>query len=591
MSRREALLSALAVFVVALAVRAWAATQITFPRPEDVAYYVGVARNLLEGRGLTTDAIWSFQTPPLSFPRAAFEVWLPLPSFLAAIPMALLGTTFAAAQWSSIVVGSTVCVLAWRVAADVAAARAFPAGRARTLALGAGLASAVYLPLVLASVQPDSTMPFAAFVLAACLLMARLGRRISLEGVRQEGIEAFVARTQHNLAWRSRQRVSLGVLIGLAALTRNEAIWLAATFAIVEWSNVRGAFQRLSDRLGAWGINVIPVALVSILTFAPWAFRDWIEFGSPFPGQALTNALSLQGTDIFAWQDRPTLSRYLAAGLPRLLELRWIGLEHNVTSVLLLLGVPLSVLGLFGLPLAWRRSAASASAASPPGAAATPVPAAPDPLRPLIIFSVLTFLVASLVFPVSTTWGTFLHAAGAIHVLLVISALLVLDRLIAWVGARRGWTRPVAWLGPAFAIAGCLLFSAVILPGDGRLARGTGDRYALLAEAFGDPGFEANLASEPGPVITDFPIWFAEATRHHTLGLPNEGPESILNLASSFDPPARLLVVEASNGGRWPAAILRGEPFSDCFLPLTLPDPPSDPGALDGVLVFRIRCP
>src|SRR6266508_3851301 len=98
MSRREAALSALLVFAVALAVRAWAASQLTFPRPEDVAYYVGVARNLVDGRGLVSDAIWSFQTPPLSFPRPAFEVWLPLPSILAAIPMKLFGPTFAAAQ-------------------------------------------------------------------------------------------------------------------------------------------------------------------------------------------------------------------------------------------------------------------------------------------------------------------------------------------------------------------------------------------------------------------------------------------------------------------------------------------------------------
>src|SRR5215212_11712999 len=155
MSRREAVLSAGVVFFVAVVVRAWAATQVTFPRPEDVAYYVGVARNLLEGRGLTTDAIWSFGTPPLSFPRPAFEVWLPLPTFLAAIPMAIFGTTFAAAQVSSIVVGSIVAVLAWRLGADVAEARGFPPGRARTLALGSGLTAAVYLPLVLASVQPD----------------------------------------------------------------------------------------------------------------------------------------------------------------------------------------------------------------------------------------------------------------------------------------------------------------------------------------------------------------------------------------------------------------------------------------------------
>lgn len=605
MSRREAILSAAAVFLVALVVRAWVATQITFPRPEDVAYYVGVARNLIEGRGLVTDAIWSFQTPPLSFPRPAFEVWLPLPSVLAAVPMTLFGTTFGAAQVSSVVVGSIVAVLAWRLAADVAEARSMPVGRARTLALGAGFTAAVYLPLVLGSVQPDSTMPFAALAIGSCLLMTRLSRRISLQGIREEGIRSFVDRTVRDLERRSRERVALGVVLALAALTRNEAIWLALTFAIVEWTNVRQTFSRLSDRLGAWGINVIPVALVAILTFSPWALRDWLVFGSPFPGQALTNALSLDGRDIFAWQVQPTLSRYLDAGLPRLLELRWIGTVHNVTQVLLLLGVPLSILGLLGLPLVWRggrvsrndassaldRRASDRPAVDPSSVHPSSVDRpSVDPLRPLLIFSILTFAIASLVFPVSTTWGTFLHAAGAIHVLLVISALLVLDRFIGWVGSRRGWTNPVAWLGAAFAIAGCLLFSGVLLPGDGRIAQQTGTRYAELAAALADGRAGVVLADERGPVMTDFPIWFAEATRHHTIALPNESVESILDLARSFDPPARLLVVDAANGGVWPRVIIDGEPGSECFVPLELPDPPANPGALDGILVFRIRC-
>ena len=65
----------------------------------------------------SSDAIWSFQTPPLVFPRPAFEVWLPLPTFLAAIPMALFGPTFAAAQIVPVLVGSIVPVLAWRLGA------------------------------------------------------------------------------------------------------------------------------------------------------------------------------------------------------------------------------------------------------------------------------------------------------------------------------------------------------------------------------------------------------------------------------------------------------------------------------------------
>src|SRR6185369_8594505 len=237
----------------------------------------------------------------------------------------------------------------------------------------------------------------AVLALLACLLMTRLSRRISLEGAR-EGIEAFVRQTERAVVRRSRWGLALAVVLGLAAMTRNEALWLALTFALIEWGNARASYSRWSDRFGAWAIRVIPVGFFAFEVFLPWAYRDWVAFGTPFPGQALTNALSLDGRDIFAWQSPPTLSRYLAAGLGKLVEL-------------------LSVLGLFGLfPMVRRRPADTSSE--------------PDPLRPLLIFSVITFLVASLVFPVSTTWGTFLHAAGAIHVLLVISALLLLDAAI-----------------------------------------------------------------------------------------------------------------------------------------------------------------
>ena len=135
MNRREAILSALLVFGIALVARVVFASQIVFPKPEDTAYYVGVARNLVEGRGLVSDALWSFQTPPLIFPRPAFEVWLPLPTYVAALPMAVWGTTFASAQVSSVLVGSIVPVLAWRLAADVAAERGMSTLRASDIGL------------------------------------------------------------------------------------------------------------------------------------------------------------------------------------------------------------------------------------------------------------------------------------------------------------------------------------------------------------------------------------------------------------------------------------------------------------------------
>ena len=158
MSRRELWLSVALVGFAALVMRLVAASFVSFPIPEDTAYYYGVARNLVEGRGLVSDAMWSFQTPPLTLPpRAAFEVWMPLPSLLVAIPMAIFGTDYRVAQLVPVLLGSLIPVLTWRLAWDVAAERGLSPARSRVLAIGAGLTAAVELPLVLHSTLTDST--------------------------------------------------------------------------------------------------------------------------------------------------------------------------------------------------------------------------------------------------------------------------------------------------------------------------------------------------------------------------------------------------------------------------------------------------
>ena len=108
---------------------------------------MGVARNLVEGRGLVSDALWSYATPPLVFPRPAFEVWLPLPTFLSAIPMALrcsapipFETAMRAAQVVS-VLARAPCSRSSPGGSPRTSReeRGLPRGRARTLAIGTGL--------------------------------------------------------------------------------------------------------------------------------------------------------------------------------------------------------------------------------------------------------------------------------------------------------------------------------------------------------------------------------------------------------------------------------------------------------------------
>lgn len=550
MTRREGILTALGVFAVSLLVRVVVAAAIEFPKPEDTAYYVGVARNLAEGRGLVSDALWSYGTPPLVFPRPAFEVWLPLPSLLAVIPILLfagpapipLDAAMRAAQVVPVLAGAILSVLAWRLAADVAAERGLSMGRARILAIGTGLTSAVYLPLLLHAALPDSTILFGALALGAFLLMVR------------------VLRDPRGARFRDPRLLGIGVLLGAAALTRNETAWMAVVWAWMAW--------RLPDRPRLERFRLIAVvAVVSLVVFAPWAARNAAVFGNPLPGQALSNALSVTGFDIFAWNDPPTLSRYLAAGPAGLLAMRVEGLGHNTGNVLLLLGIPVALIGILALPWQARDRA----------------------LRPLVLVGGITFLVTSLLFPVATTWGTFLHAAAPVHVLLIITALGALDASLARLGRRLGWTRPVAWLGALLAVFSSTLFSAALLPGFTSGARDTERTYDVLARQMAAIGAPLDGSA---PVIHDFPIWLAETARVPVLALPDETPADVLDLASDPRFGATWLILSREDHGSWPAILDGPDPMAACFREVTLPIPadPRDAEATRLIRVFRIGC-
>ena len=201
-------------------------------------------------------------------------------------------------------------------------------------------------------------------------------------------------------------------------------------------------------------------------------------------------------------------------------------------------------------------------------------------LSMLVAFSILTFVATTLLFPVATTWGTFLHASAAVQVLLLLSALIALDRLIAEVGRRRAWTRPVAWLGPFLAVSAGALFTIVLLPGFGRDGEGVRDRFEALPAALAEAGVPLEVRG--APVITDFPIYLAEVTGAHALALPDEPPESVLDLAAAF-PGTRLLIVADDNEGIWPEAALSTSRGLACFELV--------PIDLEGLEVYRITCP
>ena len=191
--------------------------------------------------------------------------------------------------------------------------------------------SAVALPLVLPSALLDSTVPFGVAALAACLLGTRLLREPRGGRIRDPRL------------------VGLGLALGLAALTRNEAIWIALAWAALAWwQGPDGRTVRESRAMRA-RLVLVP-AVVAIAVVAPWLVRQAIVFGSPLPGQAITNAWAISGFEIFAWKEPATLAGYLAAGPGAWLGDRVGGFSHNLVSVLVLPGMPVAAVGLAGLP-------------------------------------------------------------------------------------------------------------------------------------------------------------------------------------------------------------------------------------------------
>ena len=272
-----------ALFGLGLITRFAAMFVVRFPLTEGSAYYVAVARNMAEGRGPVIDAIWSYATPPFTLPgKPAFELWQPMASFIAALPMPIFGTSYASAQIAFAVLGALLAPLAWLVARDAAARLELPKNRQNYVALGAGAVAALLGPFVVASAVPDSTLPFTVLAVGACLCMPA-----AIKG-------------------NPRAVLGLGILLGLAYLTRMEAIYVGLAFVVLTWNiGLRG--RLLVGRIGI-------VALIGALVALPWWARNLAAFGTPMPGQLADNAFLTTNDQIFAWTNQPTLAGFLAQG-------------------------------------------------------------------------------------------------------------------------------------------------------------------------------------------------------------------------------------------------------------------------------------
>lgn len=514
-SGRTAVITVVSLYLFAVVVRILAIAQVQFPANEGSAYYVTVARNVVEGRGLVVDAMWSYATPPLILPRPAFELWQPMASFVAALPMAVLGTSFSSAQLGGLLLGALVAPLAWVVGAEAARALRLEPRRAAAIAVGSGALVAILGPFLTATAVPDSTIPFLIFGVGACILMPRA---LASGGY----------------------GICLGAVLGLAYLSRLEALYLALTFLFL----ARGRIKVL-----------LPVVVGGGLVVLPWLVRNTLTFGTPFTGQAFENLLFTRKEDVFAYTARPDVETFLAQGADVIAANVVRGLAHGLVDVLLVPAAPLAPIGLIAAFILLRR-----------------VELRPTALWALLVSGLVIYLADNALFPVATLWGTFLHSAGPLLVGLTVGAVLGVDAIVTRIRELRGWQRSNAWLGPAGLVAVTLVLAFVQVRILADLSSTLGERYDSLARAI--------VVEGSGPIISEHPILLSGALGRPALALPDESIAAVMKLARDLGAEAVLMVGEL---GRYPAAFRTAEGAA-CMTERTL-----GPGAPIGASLFVIR--
>jgi hypothetical protein len=204
----------------------------------------------------------------------------------------------------------------------------------------------------------------------------------------------------------------------------------------------------------------------------------------------------------------------------------------------------------------------------------------PTALQALLVSGVLTFLVTSLLFPVATLSGTFLHASGPLLVGLAICAALGGDALMARVSQVRGWPRPNVIVAPIALLVLVASLAALQVAVAARQASEVGDRVrqvAIALEQLGEVATTDGTPARPTVLMSDHPMWLADATGQPVIALPDEAPEAVADLAGHFG--AAWLVVFDEHG-RYPDALLTEGPATCLAARPMQVGPASDPAYL-----------
>jgi hypothetical protein len=533
------LLIVILLFAIGLLLRWLYQQAVVFPPLDDPAFYLTTGENLVTGRGLEIDALWSYHILFPNVTHPSHEHWMPLPTGLIAAAFAiehtLLGaaeTTFRTGQLPGLLLGALLAPLTYLFGRRALADARKPAGsvsqKGRWIAFAAALLVAINATLGYQSASADSS---AAFALLAALALAT--------AVRSPGDD--------------RGYFGTGLLIGLAYLARADGLLLLLAVPLAWWllpppprplvelpdnpaaqvvwehlPRQPGSAEAWRRRVGPRAGNLLDMIIGMGLIVAPWLVRNYLALGTPLPGSVLNQAWLTDYIDSFNYWQHPTLETWMAQGLPLILA-RWAQALLNSAQVFLRSTLPWGLLALPGLWLLRREWA----------------------FWPALVYGILLFFGLAIVFPISTMSGTFYHSLGALMPFLALAAMYAVYR-----GIRRLIPRArLRWFTFAVVTAGLVVLASVQVS---LSLQAVAERHQAEGAQFQEIASWLEHHAAPGDVVmTSQPYTLLYASGRPSIVLPgNEPPSSTWEAAQRYG--ARYLVI-TQTFGRYPQ-ILHEEP-------------------------------
>lgn len=453
------------------------AAAVQHPGYTDAYYYFNAAKRFATGQGLTDAAIFTYLgLPPAEaatpLPVPSHLYWMPLTSLIAALPM-LIAPTLDAAQLAFVPLYVALALIAAWLGGRLTTPAGDSAISPRRAAWLAGLAmifSGFFVPFWITS---DNFTIYGVVGASALILMGR-GRA-----------------TGSSLPF-----VLSGVCIALAHLARNDGVLLLPVLLVVAmWPSADGKGGRRA--LGAGG-----ALLAYLVVMSPWFVRNLSVSGAILPVGGLQTAWMREYNDLFNYPPVIDLPKFLAWGLPNIINSRWQALITNTQTLIAVEG--LVVLTPFMLIALWRRRH--------------------DPLLTgFWLYALGLHGAMTLLFPFPGTRGGLFHSAAALMPFWTALGVVGLLESIAWAAKRRRWAVNQAQLvfGGALVIW-LVAFSAYML--------------VTRASAWNSAGlyYEEFPVERTETIMINDPAGYHYFTGGRAVVLPNAPPDTLLTLFNRF---------------------------------------------------------